>query len=296
MRPALGRAALLLVAVVAATVVDATAAPRVLVLSSGDSPQSGAALAGLREAVGATPLEEIAADGDAGARLKAAEREGNDVALIALGQRAAARAAREAPALATIDCMAAQAGPAAQSVAAAVPADQQIFWLRRLLPGARYIAVLYDPARNTVYVESLAASLRRADLNPLLVAVQSPAMLPAALVRLTGAVDAILAVPDATVYTPQTAKGLLLFSFHHKLPLIGSSESWVKAGALYALDWDYREVGAFCGRLALRRLFGGSAATPEPPRLRVVVNQRTAELFRLQWDASLRQSFARVLE
>jgi putative ABC transport system substrate-binding protein len=60
-------------------------------------------------------------------------------------------------------------------------------------------------------------------------------------------------------------KALLLFSFRHKLPLIGLSEAWVQAGALYALDWDYRELGAFCGRLALRQLPGARVATPTPP-------------------------------
>lgn len=291
----MGRTAALLVTLAALPAL-ANAAPRVLVLSPDDSPQLRAALAGLREALGATPIEEIAADADPGARLKAAAREGNDVALIALGPQAAARAARAAPGLATVDCMAAQTAPDAQAVPADVPGDQQVLWLKRLLPRARYIALLYDPARNAARVESLAASLRRADLNPLPVAVPSPAMLPAALGRLPGAVDAILAVPDATVYAPQAAKSLLLFSFRHKLPLVGTSESWVKAGALYALAWDYREVGAYCGRLALRRLQGEDAAAPAPPRPRVVVNGRTAELLRLRWDASLRQSFDRVLE
>jgi putative ABC transport system substrate-binding protein len=90
-------------------------------------------------------------------------------------------------------------------------------------------------------------------------------------------------------------KTLLLFSFRHKLPLIGLSETWVHAGALYALDWDYRELGAFCGRLALGQLAGAGTPAP-PPHLHVYVNQRSARLFRVQWDDSMRQSFDRVVE
>ncbi|HEY7944848.1 MAG TPA: ABC transporter substrate binding protein [Casimicrobiaceae bacterium] len=286
----------LLLTIVAALAGHAAAAPRVLVFSPDDTPQLRAALAGAREALGATPVEEIAPDGNVNARLEAAARDGKDVAVIALGPRAAARVARGAPAIATVDCMAAQAAPSAQAVPIDMPADEQILWLQRLLPSARYVGILYDPVQNAQHVESLAAALRRADFNPVLVPVQAPAMLPAALGRLPGAVDVLLAVPDATVYTPRTAKGLLLFSFHHKLPLIGPSEAWARAGALYALDWDYREVGAFCARLALRQLPGRSPAAPARPRPRIIVNKRTAELFGLRWDPSIRQAFDRVLE
>ncbi len=289
------RAAALALMIAATLAAPALAAPRVLVYATDDTPQLRAALAGVREALGTTATEEIPAS-DAGARFKAAAREGPDVAVIALGPHAAARAAREAPSLAVVDCMSTPVAPGAQAVPLAIPLDQQLVWLRRLLPGARYVGVLYDPAQNAEAVDALAAALRREDLNPVLAPVVAPAMLPAALRRLSGAIDALLAVTDTTVYTPQTAKALLLFSFRHKLPLVGLSQAWVQAGALYALDWNYREVGVFCGRLALRQLLGSHTTAPNPPRPHIFVNQRSAQLFRLQWDASIRQSFDWVVE
>ncbi|MEP6997239.1 MAG: hypothetical protein ABI900_06295 [Betaproteobacteria bacterium] len=110
-----------------------------------------------------------------------------------------------------------------------------IGWLRRLLPGARYVGVLYDPAQN--------------------------------------------------------AEALLLFSFRHTLPLVGLSQAWVQAGALYAVDWNYRELGVFCGRLALRQLLGSHTTALNPPRSYIFVNLRSAQLLHRQWDASMRQSF-----
>jgi hypothetical protein len=64
----------------------------------------------------------------------------------------------------------------------------------------------------------------------------------------------------------------------------------VKAGALYALDWDYQELGAYCGALAAR------ASPPEPPRVRVTVNLRTAKQFRIGWDPQLLRSVDRTYE
>lgn len=289
------RAATLALTIAAALAVPALASPRVLLYAASDTQQLRAAQRGVREALGPTPVVEIPAD-DTGERLKAAAREDPDAAIIALGPEAAVRAARDAPGLATVDCMSTQAGASAKAVSAAVPLEQQLAWLKRLLPGARYIGVLYDPAQNAELVGALAAALRAADLNPVLAPVATPAMLPPALVRLSSSADALLAVPDTTVYTRETVKPLLLFSFRHKLPLIGLSETWVHAGALYALDWDYRELGAFCGRLALGQLAGARTPAPVPPQLHIYVNQRSARWFRVRWDDSIRQSFDRVVE
>ena len=133
-----------------------------------------------------------------------------------------------------------------------------------------------------------AAALRGADLNPVLAPVATPAMLPAALARLSSSADALLAVPDTTVYKRETVKALLLFSFRHKLPLIGLSEAWVQAGALYALDWDYRELGAFCGRLALRQLPGARVRSADPAAPRTSMSTCAAPgLFRVRWDESV---------
>ena len=289
------RVATLALTIAAALAVPALASPRVLLYAAGDTQQLRAAQRGVREALGPTAIVEIPAD-DSGERLKSAAREDPDAALIAFGPEAAVRAAHDAPGLATVDCMSTQAGASAKAVPAAIPADQQTAWLKRLLPDARYIGVLYDPAQNSALVGALAAALRAADLNPVLAPVATPAMLPPALARLSSSADVLLAVPDTTVYTRETVKALLLFSFRHKLPLIGLSESWVHAGALYALDWDYRELGAFCGRLALEELAGARTPAPLPPRLHIYVNQRSARLFRMRWDESMRRSFDRVVE
>jgi len=289
------RVATLALTIAAALAVPALASPRVLLYAAGDTQQLRAEQRGVREALGPTAIVEIPAD-DAGERLKAAAREDPDAAIIAFGPEAAVRAAHDAPALATVDCMSAQAGASAKAVPAAIPLDQQTAWLKRLLPDARYIGVLYDPAQNAELVGALAAALRAADLNPVLAPVATPAMLPPALARLSSSADVLLAVPDTTVYTRETVKALLLFSFRRKLPLIGLSENWVHAGALYALDWDYHELGAFCGRLALGQLAGARTPAPAPPRLHIYVNQRSARLFRMHWDDSMRRSFDRVVE
>jgi putative ABC transport system substrate-binding protein len=92
-------------------------------------------------------------------------------------------------------------------------------------------------------------------------------------------------VVDELVLTPQTAKHILLFSFQNRIPFVGLSTAWVKAGAVYALDWDYTDLGMQCGEMALKVLQGTAINTLPPVIPRKVVyalNQKTARHMKIE--------------
>jgi putative ABC transport system substrate-binding protein len=288
-RPA-GRFVRALVALAALAVSAGAPAQRLIVVTSSAAPPFRQAVAGLQQAAdGSVEVHAVSADNEAalGALAAAAER---GAAIVTLGARADEIVAQAAPGVPVVSCMAAPAdAPHAASGAISVPADvpisAQIAWMARLLPELHHVGLLFDPARNSQRVEALAPALALAGYTPLLAPVDGPAKLPQALGSLPNAVEAILALPDATVYTQQASRSLLLFSFRNRIPLIGLTESWVQAGALYAVDWDYAALGAYCGALAAHAAAGSAQADPPPPRPHVAVNLRTAAQMGLHWDA-----------
>ena len=87
--------------------------------------------------------------------------------------------------------------------------------------------------------------------------------------------------------SPQTAEAILLFSFRSGVPFVGLSSSWVKAGALYALDRDYKDLGSQCGELAIKVLQGTkpSMLPIVPPRKTLYsLNQKTADHMKLEFS------------
>ena len=164
------------------------------------------------------------------------------------------------------------------------------------LPDAHNVGLLFDPAQNERRAADSAAALQRAGLVPVLAPVAGPTALPGALARLKDRVDVLLGLPDTTVFAAEHSRSLLLFSFRQRIPLVGPSEGWVRAGALYTVEWDYADLGRYCGALALRQLTGAKAPLPPPPRTRVVVNARSAEQLGVRWDDDARKSFERVYE
>jgi putative ABC transport system substrate-binding protein len=165
----------------------------------------------------------------------------------------------------------------------------QLARLKAILPNAKRVGIVYREAENAGRVAVAELEAPRHGLEVVAVPVESARQLPDALAKLSrSGVDVILGIPDPAVLRPETAQQLLLFSFRNRIPFVGPSAAWVKAGALYSLDWDYEDVGAQSADLA-RRILEGAAVDqlpPEHPRKAVLtVNGKTVRHMRLDLDA-----------
>lgn len=168
--------------------------------------------------------------------------------------------------------------------------DQQLYRYERMLPGAKNIGVLYSPKHNEEQVALITQAAKRRGLNVVSVPVNTAQDLPSALKAIKRNADSILALPDPIVYSSITAKGVLLFSFRNKIPLAGLSKAWVKAGALYALEWDYHQQGEQCAVEAVKLLSGrdeDKLNVPSSSISRYVINQKTAKAMKLMIDQSV---------
>jgi putative ABC transport system substrate-binding protein len=180
--------------------------------------------------------------------------------------------------------------PHATGVSLEFSVETSLMWLTRILPGYEAVGVLYDPTQNQQTVDTASAVGSRLELELVTERVATPRDLRAAMDQLARRTDVVWGIPDQTVLSPQTAQQILLFSFRHRIPFVGLSSEWVKAGALYALDRDYGDLGAQAGALVAKILGGTSpdALPPETPRTVVYdVNARTAEQLQITLSAEV---------
>ena len=106
----------------------------------------------------------------------------------------------------------------------------------------------------------------------------------AAFDSLKGQVDFVWCLPDGTLYNSATIKPLILASIEHRLPLIGFSENFTRAGAAVGIYPDFRDIGLQTGEIARQVLDGQPLHTPEGPRrLKVAVNQSVLRLLGLRY-------------
>jgi len=160
------------------------------------------------------------------------------------------------------------------------PFEVQFARLRTVLPHVRNIGVIYNPRENKQRIETAARIAEENGMTLVAREVRGPQDMPAALEALSREADVLLGVADSVALAPPMARPVLLFSFRNSIPFIGPSPTWVKAGALHSLDWDYADLGAQAGEMALKALAGTppNEIPPAPPRTALYsLNLKTAQ-------------------
>jgi putative ABC transport system substrate-binding protein len=161
-----------------------------------------------------------------------------------------------------------------------VSPDRELELMREMLPAAKRVGVLYDPAVSGDAVRRATAAAKSGGMTLVAQTVRSEGEVLHAASVLAPAVDILWALADPTVLTAANARALILFSLRARKPFFAMSEGFVRSGALAALAASPEDVGRRAGELAVRVLGGApvSGIRPEmPPRLALFVNLSTAE-------------------
>jgi putative ABC transport system substrate-binding protein len=114
-----------------------------------------------------------------------------------------------------------------------------------------------------------------------------PGALLKAIAALKGKVDFLLCFPDPDLYNAVTIKPLVMAALESRLPIVGFSPAFVRAGAAAGIYPDYRETGRQTAEMALRMLRGEDRGGDEGPRrIQVAVNQRITRLLGMDFQTS----------
>jgi putative ABC transport system substrate-binding protein len=282
--------------------------PRVIAVLSQEAAPYRAALQGFQDQLkksspGIEVVVHVLARGKDGTALVSTIRAQDPALVLALGSAAVetARQLGDVPVVAGMVLHPSDVTRGAQftGVFLEFPADVAFSYLKRILPGQRRVAVLYNPAENQPTIDQATRAARPAGLDLLARKVQSASGLPDMLKSLTNSADVLWGIADTLVLTPETARPILLFSLQNRIPFVGLSAPWVRAGALYALERDYPDVGRQCAELAGQLLAGQSPASlpPVPPRkVLYLINRRTADQLKLSIPRDVLRAAEEVIE
>jgi ABC-type uncharacterized transport system substrate-binding protein len=159
--------------------------------------------------------------------------------------------------------------------------------MRGLWPQHARVGIIRNPARSRYSAEALEASARKEGYTSLVVDCDGPAGLLKAVAALKGKVDFLLCFPDPDLYNAVTIKPLVMASLESRLPIVGFSPAFVRAGAAAGIYPDYRETGRQTAEMAQRMLHGEDRGADEGPRrIQVAVNQRIMHLLGVEFQTS----------
>ncbi len=164
-----------------------------------------------------------------------------------------------------------------------IPIRTQLEKFKLIVPGLQKVGVICTHDSEPV-VQEAKRVCREIGLELVSVIISSEKEIPEAIEKLGQKVDGLWAVADTVVFTPQSTQYLLLYTLRQGIPFQGPFTSFVKAGALFSLAWNDKDVGRQAGELALRVLAGENPRyipITTPRMIYLILNLRTAEQINL---------------
>jgi ABC-type uncharacterized transport system substrate-binding protein len=190
------------------------------------------------------------------------------------------------PVIAVLVLRGREADGAAGHVDLDIPLAAQLGVMRALWPRKLRVGVIRNPARSRLSADALEARARKEGYTALVVDCEGPAQLLRSVAALKGKVDFLLCFPDPDLFNAVTVKPLVLAALEDRLPIVGFSPAFVRAGAAAGIYPDYRDTGRQAADLSLRVLRGEDPGAGESPRkIQSAVNQRIARLLGVEFRA-----------
>jgi ABC-type uncharacterized transport system substrate-binding protein len=144
------------------------------------------------------------------------------------------------------------------------PWSRQLALIRYALPGRRVGILLGKDSLELSAV--LLAAAKAAGLSANIEVADDEADLLPALKQLLARSDALLAVPDSSIYNRSNIASILLTSYRAKVPLFGFSPSYVKAGALASVFSEPAQIAQQVVEIIQNLPASGGLPAPQSPR------------------------------
>jgi ABC-type uncharacterized transport system substrate-binding protein len=268
-----------------AAVMVKPAPPAVVVVTESGVPAYGDAMEGLIAGLGANAGRIVDVRAATASADLARALEARDTRLVvAVGSRALAELQVRKTGLPIVASMVLRGlqPDGAGQVDLDVPLSAQLAAVRALLPGALRVGIIRNPARSRYAAEALESQGRKEGYTLVVADCDGPGRLLKVVASLRGKVDFLLCFPDADLYNAVTIQPLVLAAIEYRLPIVGFSPGFVRAGAAAGVYADYRALGRQTAEMALRLHRGEASGGEESPvRLQVAVNQRVTRLLGL---------------
>lgn len=154
------------------------------------------------------------------------------------------------------------------------PFSRQLALLKTILPDAQKVGVLYGQTSQQ-FSDSLHRASRLLGLELVEAEVGQEKDVMSALKQVLDESRVLLAVPDASVYSRETAQTILLTTYRYQTPVIGFSQAYVRAGALAAVYSSPRQIARQVAEIVLMQ--NGSLPAPVYPKyFSIDINRQVA--------------------
>ncbi|MCP4268360.1 MAG: hypothetical protein GY777_22755 [Candidatus Brocadiaceae bacterium] len=213
--------------------------------------------------------------------------------VLAIGVLAATVVKEEIENIPIVFCMVINHGrfqltkPNITGISTEIAIENQLKGFQSILEPFKNLGVIYDPSKTGNIIKAAEEKTEKSGINLLKYEIDSSKEVPEAMESLIGKIDALWLLPDSTVVTKKSFAFIRSTAIKNKIPLLCTSDVFVKAGALAAVSSDYKRVGTQAAELTKKILeppTPGSLGIVYPDHYKLTVNTDTAKKLGLELE------------
>jgi ABC-type uncharacterized transport system substrate-binding protein len=166
------------------------------------------------------------------------------------------------------------------------PFERSLRLIKRVTPQASDVGLMLS-RRDRELLDELARMAATFGLTLHAEVVDSERDIGRKLALLLDEIDVLLAQPDINIYNRKTVSQILLSSYRKRIPVIGYSAAYVKAGAFAAVFSSPTDIARQIADAITLFLTDGALPTGRfpPSYFSVSINQQVGHSLGIQWDA-----------
>lgn len=162
-----------------------------------------------------------------------------------------------------------------------IPVSVQLSHIKRYLPEAVKIGLIYDPALNRDFYGRARRAAADTGLTIVDLKVRERKDITGVINEYWPKIDALWFIPDRTVISPSIVRYIIKEALVHHKPVIGYNRFFVRSGAVMSFVFDYRQIGRQSALLA-EGILAGRKCRSRPPVFEVRINEKVAERLELE--------------
>lgn len=179
-------------------------------------------------------------------------------------------------------------GPNITGISTEIAIEDQFKGYQSILGQLKNIGIIYDPSKAGNIIKNAELKMRSLGISLTKYEITSSNKISEALENLMNKIDALWLLPDTTVVTRKSFDLIKSTTLENKVPLLCTSDAFVRAGALAAVFFDYKDVGRQAAQLA-EKILGSSSIDSlgivKPDSIKLAINTDTGEKLGLKLEA-----------
>ncbi|MCD6272634.1 MAG: ABC transporter substrate-binding protein [Deltaproteobacteria bacterium] len=163
--------------------------------------------------------------------------------------------------------------PGACGISLRIPVETQIREIAHSFPEIKGMGLLFDPDHNQWFYEKASSAAKTHGIKIIPLYVDSKIQIPKKIKDNWKNIDCIWMIPDRTVISEKIIQYIIKQGIYNNKGVIGYNSFFIRSGAFFAFEFDYRELGIQTGKKIESYLENG-ICSQEPPLFNKIINYK----------------------